>query len=269
MEFDVLSYHIALAAAAVFVYVTTWFLISRIVRRNDVADVAWGPGIALVGLIALLLAPAPDDRLTIMSALVFLWGVRLAMHVWHRTMNRSEDVRYATWRRTWGRWFVPRSYLQVFILQGLLMLVVAYPLLHVSAFARVPFGLFDVIGLVIWLVGFLYETIADMQLRRFMADRSNAGKIFTSGLFKYSRHPNYFGESLQWWGLATFALATPYGVLAFVSPVVVTLLLLYVSGIPMLEAHLQHKPGYRAYASRTNALIPWCTKVPSLVEKAR
>jgi len=202
-----------------------------------------------------------------MSALAFFWGVRLALHVWVRHMKKPEDPRYARWRRDWGQWFLPRSYAQVYLLQGLLMVVVGYPFLHASIYTEVPLTVVDIAGVWLWIIGFVFEAVADYQLHTFASEPTNKGRILKTGLWQYSRHPNYFGELLQWYGLAVMVLALPFGALALVSPLVLTYLLLRVSGIPLLEAHMQHKPGYRAYALRTSALIPRKPKLPVLVRK--
>jgi steroid 5-alpha reductase family enzyme len=204
-----------------------------------------------------------------MSALAFFWGIRLALHIWWRHRDKKEDPRYAQWRRDWGVWFLPRSYLQVYLLQGLLMVLVGYPFIHASIYPHVALSVFDILGVWLWMVGFAYEAVADYQLQRFTSEPTNQGRILKTGLWKYSRHPNYFGEILQWFGIACMALALPYGYFALLSSLLVTLLLLRVSGVPMLESHLQHKPGYRAYAERTNAILPWHPKTPVLVQQSQ
>ena len=196
------------------------------------------------------------QRVTLLTALVFFWGIRLSLHILTRTLKKSEDYRYKAWRDAWGRWFVLRSYGQVFLLQGLLMIVIGYPVIHASVFDTGAFGVVDILGLVIWISGLLFEAVSDMQLKRFIQTNHVPGAVCDVGLWGYSRHPNYFGEILMWCGIALPVLFMPYGFFALISPVTITLLILYVSGVPLLEARLMERPEYRAYAERTSVLVP-------------
>jgi steroid 5-alpha reductase family enzyme len=156
--------------------------------------------------------------------------------------------------------FALRSYVQIFLLQGTLMLVVGMPVL-VAGFGRGPsIGMLDYVGVAIWLIGFLYETVADFQLLLFKRNPENRGAIMTKGLWRYSRHPNYFGEALLWWGPFLIALGTPFGIWTVISPLTIAFLLLRVSGIPMLEKKYENRQDFAAYKDRTNAFIPWPPK---------
>ncbi len=237
-------------------YVTTWYLLALYKKRNDVADIAWGLGIATVGATTLALADTQNMRLTLMTLLVTVWGLRLSRHIFERVRAHSEeDYRYAQWRKEW-RYFRLRSYLQVFLLQGLLMIVVGYPLVHVGSADTVPLTYLDLIALIVWITGFVFEVVGDRQLKRFIASKPARGAVLDTGLWRYSRHPNYFGEVTQWWGVWLFALSVPYGWLAILSPLAITLLILKVSGIPLLESKLMQNPVYREYAERTSVLVP-------------
>jgi steroid 5-alpha reductase family enzyme len=251
-----LAFFSVTVACVIFAYITFWFIMSLMLRRNDVADLAWGLGIALVAMTMLVVVTVPSLRMEMLSAMVFVWGVRLSTHIFLRFSSKTEDSRYAAWREAWGQWFVPRSYAQVFLLQGALMVVVGYPFIHAGLYPEAAFTLFDVAGVVLWTIGILIETWSDRDLRRFTTDPANAGKVLERGLWRYSRHPNYFGEVVQWWGVGIVLLAVPYGYLALISPIVLTILILYVSGIPMLESHLMKNPGYRDYARRTSKFFP-------------
>lgn len=251
-----LIFFLLTVTSVIFVYVTLWFVISLMLRRNDVADLAWGLGIALIAMTMLVLVTIPSLRMEMLSAMAFIWGVRLTTHIYLRFTNKGEDKRYAAWRSAWGHWFMPRSYAQIFLLQGALMVVVAYPFVHAGLYPEAAFTMFDVVGVLLWTVGLILETWSDRDLRRFTANPANAGKVLERGLWRYSRHPNYFGEVLQWWGIGIVLLAVPYGYLALVGPVTITALILFVSGIPMLETALMKNPEYRVYAERTSKFFP-------------
>jgi steroid 5-alpha reductase family enzyme len=156
---------------------------------------------------------------------------------------------------------VVRSYFQVFLLQGALLLVIASSVIVVNVSENPPLGFLDALGLCVWCVGFLFEAVGDWQLARFKADPGNRGKVMDRGLWRYTRHPNYFGEATMWWGLYLIALSVPNGWLTIVSPATITFLLLRVSGVPMLEkGRMGDRPGYREYVERTNAFFPWFPK---------
>jgi steroid 5-alpha reductase family enzyme len=241
---------------AVWVYVSIWFIVSIIIKRNDVADIAWGPGFIVVAGVALIINHNYVFSSILVSLLITIWGVRLATHIGARNIKKSEDSRYKIWRDSWGKWFIPRSYLQVFILQGLLMLVISAPVLliiHYSSSGTMPLIL---LGLFIWTFGFMFEASADQQLAKFLKTKNKKHEIMDSGLWRYSRHPNYFGELVQWLAIGICALSVSYGYIGLIGPAVISFLIIRVSGIPMLEKkHLDDKD-YIAYRSRTSILIP-------------
>jgi steroid 5-alpha reductase family enzyme len=252
-------------AAFIAVYMTAWFFVALLKKDNSVADIAWGLGFVLAAGITLAGRGDWAVRPILASSLVFIWGIRLALHILLRNRKRGEDPRYAAWRAKWGRSFVVRSYLQVFLLQGFFLLVISYSVILINTSVSAsphPVGLLDLAGTVVWVVGFLFEAVGDAQLARFKRDTGNRGKIMDNGLWRYSRHPNYFGESLMWWGIFIVALEVPYGWTAIVSPVLITFLLVRVSGIPMLEKKYAGNAEFQAYARRTSAFVPWRPKKP-------
>jgi steroid 5-alpha reductase family enzyme len=242
---------------AVGAYMTAVFLLALILKDNSIVDVAWGPGFFLVVLIVLLRASGAGTRFDLTAALVTVWGFRLAAHIFLRRRGKGEDFRYAQWRRSWGRWFILRSFFQIYVLQGLFLLVIAYPLILIGSAAPSPLGALDFAGLAVWLVGFAFEAIGDWQLARFVMNKDNRGRLMTSGLWRYSRHPNYFGEAAMWWGIFLIALAVPGGWRGIVSPLFITFLLLKVSGVPMLEKKYAGHPDWPDYARRTSVFVPW------------
>jgi steroid 5-alpha reductase family enzyme len=251
---------VSTCALAVLFYMTVLFLIALVREDNSLADIAWGPGFILVAALSYVRQPVHGPRAVLVGGLVLAWGLRLALHVFVRNRKRGEDFRYARWRREWGRWFVLRSYFQVFLLQGCLLLVIAYPLMLVNRAPGGPLGVRDCAGSALWLLGFFFETVGDAQLLRFKRDPVNKGRLIASGLWRTTRHPNYFGEATMWWGIFLIALGAPGGWTAAVSPALITFLLLRVSGVRMLEKKYEGNPEFEAYARRTSAFVPWFPK---------
>jgi steroid 5-alpha reductase family enzyme len=240
----------------IFGFVNFLFGLSVVIKRNDIADIAWGMGIFLVAIISFLIS----DQAFIHSMLLIvagLWGVRLSIRILLRNLKKTEDYRYKKWREQWGGWFYVRSYFQVYILQGLLMLVVGYPFVHASVYGVdfVP-DLFLLAGLLVWGVGYFFEVVGDFQLDRFLKNPNNKGKIMKYGLWKYSRHPNYFGEVTMWWGIWLMILVLPMSWVALVSPLMITFLILKVSGIPLLEEVFANNPEFQEYKKFTSAFFP-------------
>lgn len=238
-----------------------WFMISLAIRRNDVADLAWGIGFVVVALSLLITSPEGYDIIAVVSVLTLIWGTRLALHILKRLLTRGEDSRYLLWRNTWGKYFVIRSYFQVFFLQGCIMFLISFSAIIASqnkggsAYSPIVFA-----GVMIWVVGFIVESVADKQLGKFVRNPKNKGHVLQSGLWRYSRHPNYFGEVTQWWGIFTIVSGMPYGLLAIISPLTITAMILFVSGIPLLEKKYADRPEFQAYQKRTSIFIPWFPK---------
>src|SRR5579871_3335265 len=248
-------------ALLLWAYVTLWFIISLIKKRNDVADVAWGLGFVLLAWTSFFLSGRSGTRGLLVCILVSVWGLRLAWHIHARHRGKAEDFRYLAWRREWGKWFYARSYGQVYLLQGALLFIVALPvLMMMNRSTPGKFLLPSVIGACVWMFGFFFESVGDAQLARFMRDPQNRGKIIRSGLWRYSRHPNYFGEVVQWWGIWLLAVSTPADWFGIIGPLTITFLILKVSGIPMLEKKMAENPDFAEYKKRTSAFLPWFPK---------
>jgi steroid 5-alpha reductase family enzyme len=251
---------IAQAALIIFIYMTLAFLLALAKKNNGVVDIAWGLGFILVSVLVFLLQGHGQARQWLALALVSIWGGRLARHIFRRNWGKEEDFRYAAWRRRWGKYFVARSFFQIFMLQGLLMLLVAAPVLLIVGQGQPSLDPLDGLGALVWLAGFLFEALGDRQLAAFLKDPANRGKLMTGGLWSYTRHPNYFGEALGWWGMAVIALSAPRGWLGLIGPAVITFLLLFVSGVPLLEKKYQGRPDWEEYKKRTSRFIPWFPK---------
>jgi steroid 5-alpha reductase family enzyme len=236
-----------------------WFIVSLVLKRNDVADIAWGLSFIVVTAYCWLSLDHSPGALFI-SSLVFVWGIRLAIHVFTRNISKAEDPRYAKWRAEWGKLFYIRSFFQVFLLQGLIMLLIASPVFLSYLYPREQFGVPAVIGGLVWIVGFIFESLGDYQLSFFIKDSANKGKIMDRGLWRYTRHPNYFGEVTMWWGIFVIGLSVTKGFYGIISPITITYLLLFVSGIPMLEERYKGNKDFEKYKEKTSAFFPMFPK---------
>ena len=244
----------------IFCYVSVWFVISLLIKRNDIADIAWGLGFVAI-VIFLFITQAPTLQSYIVYILTIIWGMRLAIHIGVRSKGKPEDFRYKKWRDEWGKYFVLRSYLQVYLLQGFFMWIISLPIIVVSMAKNQIISPVVLAGSIIWLIGFAFESIGDYQLMLFIKQRQNKSDIMQTGLWKYTRHPNYFGEVLVWWGFFIMVLPLQYGRWTIISPITISFLLLYVSGIPMLEAKYNHNQAFQEYKKRTSAFFPMLPKV--------
>jgi len=241
-------------------YMSVWFGISLVRKRNDVADEAWGLGFVVLAWWSLVIGAGLSGRGLLVGILVSIWGLRLAWHIHRRHQGKPEDSRYQQWRKDWGKWFYLRSYAQVFLFQGLLIFLVALPVMMINVAQGPQLGWFDVIGIIVWLVGFTFEAVGDAQLARFKTDPTNKGKLIQSGLWGYTRHPNYFGEVTMWWGIWLMALSAPNGMLSIIGPLTITWLILKVSGVSLLEKKMMNNPDFAEYERRTSMFIPWLRK---------
>jgi steroid 5-alpha reductase family enzyme len=248
------------SGGVVWAFVTFLFVVSVLIKRNDIADVAWGPGIALASWSAWWYVGQPTDTTSlIVLGLISIWATRLGWRILRKNIRKGkEDPRYARWRDSWGSWFYPRSYLQVFLLQGFLMVVMSF--VAVTVFIAPPSSLLlltTIAGVTMWAIGFAFEVVGDYQLDTFLKNPDNKGRLMRYGLWKFSRHPNYFGEITMWWGLYLIAAAAGLWWIAFISPATITFLICFVSGIPLLEAAFKDHPEWKAYKRTTSVLIPW------------
>ncbi|MCC6158319.1 MAG: DUF1295 domain-containing protein [Deltaproteobacteria bacterium] len=253
----------ATAASVVALMFGVW--IAGLIRRDaSIVDTFWGLGFVMIASIANVLSHGYAPRRFLVLMLVGFWGLRLAWHIALRSVGRGEDPRYAAMRAKFGDAFWWKSLFVVFVLQGVLMWVIALPILVVqTADGPARLGVVDGSGLLVFAAGLIIEMTADQQLVEFRARPENRGRVLDTGLWRWSRHPNYFGECLIWWGLWLLCSSAPFGFWTIVSPIVVTVLLVRVSGVPMLEGHLRtNRPGYDDYVRRTSAFVPWFPKQP-------
>ena len=239
----------------IFVYASLWFAIAVYKKRNDVADIAWGLGYILICSYLFYTYPA-YPVLILLYTLVTIWGLRLSLHIYFRNKNKTEDFRYKAWRDEWGKSFYLRSYLQVFLLQGLFLLIIISPVIHAAVETPYAWNFITWTGLLCWEIGFYFQVVGDWQLTIFIKNKKIPGSIIQTGLWKYSRHPNYFGEIVMWWGI--FIITTPFANSFYfiAGPLFITLLITFVSGVPLLEKKYAGNPAYKDYKKRTSMLFP-------------
>ncbi len=249
-----------LIPAIIILYMTLMFVLALILKDNSIADIAWGLGFIISAIVAFIYTPFYTTRQIIVTLLILIWGFRLAIHIYLRNKGRSEDFRYANWRKKWGKNWIIRSYIEVFLQQGILLFFIVYPVIILNTSFQAGLKIFDYIGIVIWLIGFIFETVGDSQLKKFKSFPENKGKIMDIGLWKYTRHPNYFGESAMWWGIFFLCVSAENGLWCIFSPIIITFLLTKVSGIPLLEKKYAGNPEFEAYKKRTSAFIPMLPK---------
>lgn len=246
--------HYLILALVVFSYMLFWFVVSIRIKRNDVADVAWGLGFVVVAWFSYFLSDQSPKALLV-NMMVTIWGLRLSWHIFLRNKGKSEDFRYHQWRMEWKHFYL-RSFLQVFMLQGLFLFITVLPVIYINAQSAFRFHFLDGAGILIWLTGFYFESAGDYQLKQFKSKPENKGKIISTGLWRYTRHPNYFGEVVQWWGIFLMAVTLPGGWMTIAGPLTITYLVRYVSGVPMLERKYAGNPEFEAYKKRTSVFFP-------------
>ena len=235
------------------------WLISLVKNDVSIVDAFWGPGFLLVAAVAWAAGQGFPLRGALLLALVGIWALRLGLYLlWRNLQAGEEDYRYRKMRERWGAKFPAVSLGTIFFFQGLLVWFISLPL-QVTELAAEPRRLtwLDGLGVALWLIGFVFESVGDWQLARFKADPANQGKVLDHGLWRYTRHPNYFGDFMIWWGFFAIALATPGGWKTVLSPLLMSFFLLRVSGVALLEKKLtKTRPRYADYVRRTNAFFP-------------
>jgi steroid 5-alpha reductase family enzyme len=249
-----------LGLVVILVRMTVLWFISLLVRDSSIVDVFWGTGFGLMVWFYHAMTDGNDTRQWLISLMVTLWGVRLAAYIGKRNLGKGEDYRYQQWRAAAGHAWWWRSYFKVFVLQGVILWVVASPLLGAQYYPSANLTVLDVLGVLFWGTGLFFEAVGDYQLARFKADPANKGKVMDKGLWRYTRHPNYFGDALLWWGFWLVAAAAG-GWWTIYSPIIMSFLLMRVSGVALLEKKLvETRPEYAEYIRQTNAFFPWFPK---------
>jgi steroid 5-alpha reductase family enzyme len=242
-------------------YMTAWFVLAKRRQRLDTVDSAWGGGFALAAWAVVAQVPSPATLA--IAGLVSIWCVRLTAHLVRRSRRPHDDPRYTEMAAKWKRNFWLKAYLWVFLLQGLLVWVVSLPIVMAAGTMLDDWAWLILGGSTVWLAGYIIESAADRQLAAFVANKNNKANknnVLDSGWWRYSRHPNYFGELVQWWGIAIIALQASWGWVGLLGPLVLTYLIIFVSGIPPIEKRRRDNKAYQAYKKRTSPLVPWPPK---------
>jgi steroid 5-alpha reductase family enzyme len=255
--------HLALVGAAIVagLMLVLW-AIHLLIRNAAIVDAGWGAGLGILAIFYAVSAPGYPARKWAMASMAGFWGFRLAVYLlFTRVIGQPEEGRYVQLRKDW-KTDLPLRFLFFFEFQALLVVVLSAPFLMACMNPRSPLGTTEKVGAAIWLIGILGEAFADRQLSSFKRNAENKGKTFREGLWKYSRHPNYFFEWLIWVGYAVFAITSPYGWIGLISPALILYFLLGVTGIPATEAQALRSRGneYRAYQRTTSSFVPWFPK---------
>jgi len=244
---------------------TVLWLISIYLKNVSIVDNFWGIGFILISFIYYLQCEVAYTRINLMMLLVTLWGLRLSVYLTYRNYGKGEDYRYQEFRRSYGPkrywWF---SFFQVFLLQGGLMMIISLPLLGIALKTDSnALNFLDYLAILIWIIGFIFESVGDYQLSSFKRHPENKGKLLTTGLWRYTRHPNYFGDSAVWWGFGLLAIAS--GAYWYsLGSLIMTYLIIKISGVALLEKSLSEvKPGYEHYIQTTSTFFPWFPKKSS------
>lgn len=247
--------NVMIVLLVLFIFFNLVFVLAQYKKNNGIIDIAWGLSFNVISITSLFVT-YKSLRLILISFLVMLWGFRLTYHLFKRNYNKKEDYRYAEMRNNWRKYFYLRSYFQIYVLQFLLSFIIGIPILIVAFNYQSKINFLDIFGLLIWIIGYLFEVIGDYQLKKFVSDPKNKGHLMKEGLWQYTRHPNYFGESMMWWGIFVISLSSPDGYFGIISPILITVLLIYFTGVPLLEKKYQNHPEWKEYASNTSKFVP-------------
>jgi len=266
-----MSIIIGYSALFLLIYLILAFVVGTIKKNNGLMDIFYGPGYFVVAISSLMLYLIINNELDIRKmlivSLVSIWALRLAIYVFIRNRGKPEDYRYQAMRRRWGNNIILKSFIRIYMFQGLVIFIIAFPVWFVNISDLPPIknlldftGVTIWLGTLLWLIGFLFESLGDYQLYKFKKNPDNKGAILDQGLWKYSQHPNYFGEVTQWWGIYIIAIAVPFGFISIIGPIFITYMIIKVSGIRLLNNRYKNDDKYTEYKKRTSAFFPWIPK---------
>lgn len=256
-----LDFFLNAALLILFSMIILW-VISVLIKNVSIVDIFWGLGFVIVNTLYFYSSQEIYTRHILLLVLVSIWGLRLSIYLANRNLGKEEDFRYKEFRKRYGvnrYWWV--SFFQVFLLQGGLILIISLPLLGTNYYSKLnDLTWLDYLAILVWVIGFLFETIGDFQLTKFKSNPNNKGKVLDKGLWKYTRHPNYFGDTLVWWSYALFCVSSG-SYWPILGSLVMTALIIKVSGVSLLEKTLKNKkPDYNEYIRKTNSFFPWFPK---------
>jgi steroid 5-alpha reductase family enzyme len=250
------------ASLLIWILVTLLWLWSVLIKNVSIVDIFWGFGFVIVNVFYVYHLQEINPRNWLLLILVSIWGLRLTIYLALRNIGKGEDFRYQKFRKDYGEkryWWL--SYFQVFLLQGILILIVSLPLLGVhSSESFTHLNWLDYIAILVWVIGFSFEAGGDYQLYKFKKNPNNKGKVLNTGFWRYTRHPNYFGDSAVWWAYALFSIAAG-SYWQIIGAIIMSLLIIKISGVALLEKTLNNtKPKYKEYIEKTNSFLPWFPK---------
>ncbi len=248
--------------ASFLLFVVT-FLYAKSISKHDLLDMLWGFAFIVPAAISLIIGGHYGASTVIMTILVCLWGLRLSYHIVKRNLSAKEDFRYQRYREEYkGKHFDLYFFFKMYMLQFMLSVIISFQVIYTNINGLTDFTVLTAIGIALWIVGYIFESVGDSQLKAFKENPENKGKLMTSGLWKYTRHPNYFGEATMWWGIYFIAISNYENYFLLFSPLVITLLVRFVSGVPLLEKKYDDrgKAGWEEYKKRTNIFFPMPVK---------
>ncbi|QMS85329.1 DUF1295 domain-containing protein [Candidatus Xianfuyuplasma coldseepsis] len=241
-----------IAAGIIFTYFLIFFIVATIIKNNSIVDIGWGLGYVVTVWILYAIYQPQSWLVLVLNIMVSLWGLRLFYYILKRNVFQEEDFRYKNWRKAWGKYVIPRAFVQVFMLQGFFMYVIGSSAFYANV-NDVTWNPLSIIGMGVFLLGYLYEVVGDAQLKAHI--KHHKGTLMTTGLWKYTRHPNYFGESVLWFGIFMTAWLSGVPWFFVIGPLTITLILYFIS-TPLLEERMQKKDGWQAYVATTNKFFP-------------
>lgn len=238
----------------ILIYLILMYAIVIIKKDPSIGNFTWGGGCILTAIYTYT-SSSFFFRQTLVTTLICIWGIRLATYLYLR-YKKGADPRFVDWQKKWGFASYIFSFLWVVFLQGLLLLIMSYPGIFTNLRSQSGITALDIFGLLLWIFGFYFESVGDYQLYKFLKNPENKGKIMDQGLWKYTRHPNYFGEITMWWSIFLIIISIPGGWVTIIAPLTITILLIFITGIAMNEKVLENNPEFQKYKKRTNMLIP-------------
>ena len=244
------------SAIGILAFILVVYAIAQFLKDNSIVDIAWGIGFIIATAISLFESQKFFTQNLLVNSMVVIWGLRLAIYIFVRHHGKPEDYRYKEMRDSWGKNVLLMGLLKVFLPQAIVMYIIAFPILMVNSSPHDGIQITDIIGGIIWLIGFYFEAISDMQMFNYKKNPANKGKVMKYGLWKFTRHPNYFGEATMWWGIFLIAIPSGYWYLSLLSPIVITLLIIKVTGVELLEKKYKDNAEYQEYIRKTSSFIP-------------
>ncbi|VEU82692.1 DUF1295 domain-containing protein [Acholeplasma hippikon] len=241
-------------------------MIAQVKKNNGLIDIAWGASFVVTAVSSMLLSGSIHVLKVILLIVIILWGMRLTIYLFKRNWKKEEDFRYQDMRKKWKTNIMLKAFFKVFVTQSIFSYIISLPIILMNLYSNKIntwyHGLILGLGILVFLIGFIFEVLADRQLRNFKKDPKNKGKILKTGVWNLSRHPNYFGEATLWWGIGIISVSSLTSIPFFglVSPLIMTVLLRFVTGVPLLEKRYIGNLDFEAYKKETPIFVPFLKK---------